>query len=125
MPEQLPIMWPTGYQLREEFEFLSSEFARVVHHVTPKEFCYAVDASASALSHALRGSERHYIQAIWLLHAIKVAPDLRLASALLRPARLEPQPIAQKTPEQRVVELEAFIRKNSIVERAAKEDGLL
>lgn len=121
----MPIAWPTRYQLHEQYEALETEFFRIVDYVTPKEFCFAVDASSSSLSHARKGTERHYIQALWLLHAIKCAPDMRLASIVLRPAGLEPQPLAAKTPEQRVIELETFIRKNAIVERAAKEDGVI
>lgn len=124
VPEQLALRYSIDYRLEEAWSAVLDEFAAVVHHVTPKAFCYAVDAQPSALSHALKGSERHHIQGRWLVYAIAVAPNKRLADALLAMASLRAESLP-KSAEQRVLELETFIRRNAIVERAAKDEGVL
>lgn len=60
------------------WESLRREVAICVDEIGPKEFAYAVDVSASQLSHALAGRERHHIPLRWLPVLLRMAKTDRL-----------------------------------------------
>lgn len=124
MPEQLALRYSLDYRLEEAWARICDEFALVVHHVTPKAFCYAVDCQPSHLSHAMKGTERHHIQGKWLVYAIAVAPNRNLANAVLALAGLYAEAMP-KNDRQRVIELEAYIRANELTAKDAREKGLI
>ncbi len=57
---------------------LQKEIATCVDEIGPKEFAYAVDVSASQLSHALAGRERHHVPMRWLPVLLRMAKTDRL-----------------------------------------------
>lgn len=122
--DQLAMQYSLDYRLEEAWARVLEEFALVVHHVTPKAFCYAVDAQPSGLSHAIKSGERHHIQGKWLVYAIAVAPNRNLANAVLALAGLRAEPLPVD-PEKRVIELEAFIKRHEMSLRQAREEGVL
>ena len=122
--EQLSLGYSMNYRLEEAWSLVHTEFCEVVKAVTQKAFVNAVDCQPSHLSHAIARTERHQIQAKWLVYAIAVAPNRRLADAVLALGGMRAEALPRSA-EQRVIELESFIRRNSIVEKAAKEEGVL
>jgi hypothetical protein len=57
---------------------LQKEVAACVDEIGAKEFAYAVDVSASQLSHALAGRERHHVPLRWLPVLLRMAKTDRL-----------------------------------------------
>lgn len=124
MSEQRSFAWSPNYRLNEEHREFIGECGSLIDHVSQKEFCYATNCKPSDVSHALKNRSGHHFRSRWAMWLQRVSPTMRLASLFVGPG-FKIERLVNETDAQRAAKYEAFIRRNPIVERAAKEEGVL
>ena len=101
---QLALHWSAPDRDRDHWQAVLAILSEAVQRVSLKEAAYRLGVEPSALAHALRERDRHYVRAEWLAPLLELAASVglgqELACALVKPAKLTVLAAQPMTPEQ-------------------------
>lgn len=109
MAEQLALSYGVRHATSEQWQALLAALESVVQALGPKQVAFDLDVAPSALAHALKERDRHYVRAEWLPYLVTHAPNDAVVALIAswRGLVVEARPVL--TPEQKLARLEAAL----------------
>lgn len=129
MTSQLALYWSAPDRDRDHWQAILAVLSETVQRVSLKEAAYRLGVEPSALAHALRERDRHYVRAEWIAPLLELAASVdlgeKLAAVLVAPARLSVVASQPLTPEQELQRIHgALLALGDVGQLVLKKAGL-